>query len=102
MTLRMPDYRNPEAVLMIMTREEYLRYKEKEEELQGEMKVLEVEATFEGMKEDQVTLTLAPAPRDFFGNVFVSLIAGRRRFITMRAEDFAQDLEDIGFTVEFS
>ena len=102
MTLRKPDYRNPEAVIMTMTKDEYLMYKENEGDLKEKMKGLEVEAIFNGIGEDTVKLALVPAPRNFLGKVFISILAGKIRFITMRAEELAQDLEDIGFTVEFS
>ena len=102
MTLRRPDYRNPQAVILTMTHEEYDEYQRHGKKIQQVWRSLEVEAELQSKTDNKVSMQIKPAPRDWFGSIFIGLIAGKPRFITMRAEEFAQDLEDYGFTVEIS
>lgn len=101
MTLRGPDYRNPEAAIINMTQEEYNQLKEHKGAIQLTLQLLEIEARIQDKSNSRVTVVIKPAPKDFFGRVFVNILTGRARFVTMRSEEFAQDLEDNGFEVEF-
>lgn len=98
----MPDHRNPAAVIISMTQEEYDRLKVYKGTIEYTLQLLEIGAGIQDKSDSQVTVTLRAAPKDFLGRLFAYVITGEKRFVSMRAEEFAQDLEEYGFTVEFS
>lgn len=101
MILRNPDFWTPQSVRMDMSKTEYAKYRANSKKIGEVLNVLEVETIFYRERDTEVIMEMRPAPRGILTELFIRLI-GVARFVTMRAEEFAQDLEDFGFKVEFS